>query len=99
MFVLELTYTAPIERVEAALQEHVEWLKKEFATGRFIAAGRKVPRDGGVILATGADRAAVEQLVAEDPFSVAGVCTYRITEFAATTTAPPLETYRETPPS
>ncbi len=52
-----------------------------------------------MILATGADRAAVEQLVAEDPFSVAGVCTYRITEFAATTTAPPLETYRETPPS
>ncbi|MFD7106800.1 MULTISPECIES: YciI family protein [Streptomyces] len=99
MFVLELTYTAPMERVDAALREHVEWLNEQYATGHFIAAGRKVPRDGGVILAAGMDRAAVERLVAEDPFSIADVCTYRITEFVATTTAPALEQYREQLPS
>ncbi|KIZ15164.1 YciI family protein [Streptomyces natalensis] len=99
MFVLELTYTAPMERVDAALEDHVTWLKAQYAAGHFIAAGRKVPRDGGVILATGMDRAAVERLVAEDPFSVADVCTYRITEFVATTTAPALEEYREKLPS
>ncbi|MFJ9467494.1 YciI family protein [Streptomyces caniferus] len=99
MFVLELTYTAPIERVDAVLQEHVEWLQQEYAAGHFIAAGRKVPRDGGVILAAGTDRATVERIVAEDPFSVAGVCEYRITEFVATTTAPALEQYRERLPS
>ncbi|UQA91833.1 YciI family protein [Streptomyces halobius] len=99
MFVLELTYTAPIERVDAALQEHVAWLDEQYAAERFIAAGRKVPRDGGVILAAGVDRATVEQLVAEDPFSIAGVCDYRITEFVATTTAPALEGYREQLPS
>ncbi|MFI7098878.1 YciI family protein [Streptomyces sp. NPDC050161] len=95
MFVLELTYTAPLERVEAALADHVEWLKEQYATGRFIAAGRKVPRDGGVILAVGMDRPEVERLVAEDPFSLAGVCDYRIVEFQATTTAPELERFRE----
>ncbi|MFG2141234.1 YciI family protein [Streptomyces sp. NPDC048650] len=99
MFVLELTYTAPIERVDAALQDHVAWLNEGYAAGHFVAAGRKVPRDGGVIIAAGPDRAAVERLVAEDPFSVAGVCTYRITEFVATTTAPALEEYREQLPS
>ncbi|WP_406221351.1 YciI family protein [Streptomyces decoyicus] len=99
MFVLELTYTAPLERVDAALPEHVEWLQKEYAAGHFIAAGRKVPRDGGVILAAGTDRATVERTVAEDPFSVAGVCEYRITEFVATTTAPALEQYREQLPT
>ncbi|MFG2287307.1 YciI family protein [Streptomyces sp. NPDC048595] len=99
MFVLELTYTAPLERVDAALAEHVEWLRKEYAAGHFIAAGRKVPRDGGVILAAGMDRAAVERIVAADPFTLAGVCEYRITEFVATTTAPALETYREQLPS
>lgn len=99
MFVLELTYTAPLERVDAALADHVEWLKEQYAAGRFIAAGRKVPRDGGVIIATGMDRAAAEQLVAEDPFTIAGVCEYRITEFVATTTAPELEPYREQLPS
>ncbi|MCB5906014.1 YciI family protein [Streptomyces pinistramenti] len=95
MFVLELTYTAPIERVEAALADHVEWLQEQYDAGHFIAAGRKVPRDGGVILAAGMDRPAVERLVAEDPFTLAGVCDYRIVEFVATTTAPELERLRE----
>ncbi|OKI00688.1 hypothetical protein A6A06_17205 [Streptomyces sp. CB02923] len=100
MFVLELTYTAPMERVDAALADHVDWLKKHYAAGHFLAAGRKVPRDGGVILASVTDRATAERIIAEDPFTVAGVCDYRITEFVATTTAPGLEPYKEQlPPS
>ncbi|GAO12235.1 YciI family protein [Streptomyces lydicamycinicus] len=99
MFVLELTYTAPLERVDAVLDQHVEWLRKEYAAGHFLAAGRKVPRDGGVILAAGMDRATVERIVSEDPFTLAEVCEYRITEFVATTTAPALEQYREQLPS
>jgi uncharacterized protein YciI len=54
-----------------------------------------VPRDGGIILAAGDDRAAIESLVRGDPFCVAGVCAYRITEFLATRTAPALEPYRQ----
>ncbi|MGY5125552.1 YciI family protein [Streptomyces nigrescens] len=99
MFVLELTYTAPLERVDAVLEQHVEWLQKEYAAGHFLAAGRKVPRNGGVILASGMDRATVERIVSEDPFTLAGVCAYRITEFMATTTAPALAQYREQLPS
>ncbi|MFH9419602.1 YciI family protein [Streptomyces sp. NPDC017529] len=99
MFVLELTYTAPLERVDAALPDHVEWLKRNYAAGHFLAAGRKVPRDGGLIIASVADRATVEAIVAEDPFTLAGVCDYRITEFVATTTAPALEAYKEQLPS
>ncbi|WP_043267832.1 YciI family protein [Streptomyces sp. CT34] len=99
MFVLELTYTAPLERIDAALQDHVEWLDKEYAAGHFVASGRKNPRNGGVILAAGIDRAAVEEIIAEDPFVLAGVCEYRITEFVATKTAPALEGYREQLPS
>ncbi len=99
MFILELTYTAPLERVDAALPDHVEWLKRHYAAGHFLAAGRKVPRDGGVILASVPDRATAERIVAEDPFTAAGVCDYRITEFVATTTAPELERFKEQLPS
>ncbi|MDT0545127.1 MULTISPECIES: YciI family protein [Streptomyces] len=99
MFVLELTYTAPIERIEAALPDHVTWLEGLYASGDIIASGRKVPRDGGIILAVGDDRARVERLVATDPFSVAGLCEYRITEFLATKTAPELAAHRRQPPS
>ncbi|MFM9371277.1 YciI family protein [Streptomyces sp. Da 82-17] len=95
MFVLELTYTAPIEAVEEHLEAHVEWLDRHFADGTFLASGRKNPRDGGVIIAVGDDRAAVEKVAAADPFSTAGVCSYRVTEFIATKTVPELAAFRQ----
>ncbi|GAA1591319.1 YciI family protein [Kribbella sancticallisti] len=95
MFVLELTYTVPLERVQPLLEEHMGWVKTQYEAGVFVASGRKEPRDGGVILALGQDREAIEKLVAEDPFSVAGVCEYRVTQFLATSVAPVLEGLRE----
>ena len=96
MFVLELSYTAPIEDVDAVLEAHVAWLDELYEKGVFLASGRKNPRDGGVILAVAEDRARIEEIAATDPFVGAGVCAYRITEFVATKTAPALERYRET---
>ncbi|MFB8384003.1 YciI family protein [Streptomyces rubiginosohelvolus] len=95
MFVLELTYTAPVERVDALMAEHITWLDEQYAAGVFIASGRKDPRDGGVILAVGEDRAAIERIAAADPFAAHDVCAYRITEFVATKTAPALAPYRQ----
>ncbi|MFJ2076381.1 YciI family protein [Streptomyces anulatus] len=95
MFVLELTYTAPVERVDALMREHLAWLDEQYAAGVFIASGRKNPRDGGVILAVGEDRAAIERTAAADPFTEHGVCAYRITEFIATRTAPALAPYQQ----
>ncbi|MDF3288890.1 MULTISPECIES: YciI family protein [Streptomyces] len=99
MFVVELTYTAPLERIDAALADHVAWLDKQYADGTVIASGRKEPRDGGVLIMVAPDRATVEALVATDPFAVAGVAEYRVIEFVATKTAPALERYRQQLPS
>ncbi|AVH60970.1 MULTISPECIES: YciI family protein [Streptomyces] len=96
MFVLELSFTAPIEAVDAAHAAHVAWLDEHYAAGLFLASGRKNPRDGGVILAVAEDRAHIEKIVSGDPFVTADVCAYRVTEFVATKTAPALEGYRET---
>ncbi|MFD7921169.1 YciI family protein [Streptomyces sp. NPDC059740] len=96
MFVLELTYTAPLDKVDALLPDHVEWLDRHYAAGHFLASGRKDPRDGGVILAGFPDLATAESAVAEDPFVTGGVCEYRITRFIATKTVPALQDYRET---
>ncbi|MFJ3086117.1 YciI family protein [Streptomyces sp. NPDC086838] len=95
MFVLELSYTAPLDRVDAVMKEHVAWLDEQYAAGVFIASGRKNPRDGGVILAVENERAAIERLAATDPFVVEGVCAYRITEFIATKTSDALAPYRQ----
>ncbi|MER8043514.1 YciI family protein [Streptomyces sp. NPDC094032] len=99
MFVLELSYTAPVERVDALLDAHIEWLDAQYAAGVFLASGRKNPRDGGVILAAGVGRAEIEEIAAADPFSVGGVCAYRITEFYATKTVEGLAPFREELPS
>ncbi|MEV4560651.1 YciI family protein [Kitasatospora sp. NPDC049285] len=99
MFILELTYTAPLERIDALLPAHVEWLERHYADGVFLASGRKVPRDGGVILAAAGDRAAIEAVAATDPFAREGAAAYRITEFVATTTGPELAAHRRTLPA
>lgn len=99
MFVLDITYTAPLEQVDAVLADHVGWLDRQYAAGVFLASGRKEPREGGVILAVAPDRAAMEEIVAGDPFAVAGVCAYRITEFLATKTVPAMAEYRQELPA
>ncbi|KNE79317.1 MULTISPECIES: YciI family protein [Streptomyces] len=95
MFVLELTYCAPADRIEALREAHMAWVDEQFEAGEFIASGPKKPRDGGVILAVGADRDRVEAIAASDPFAQEEVCEYRITEFTASRTAPPLREYRQ----
>ncbi|MFD9976779.1 YciI family protein [Streptomyces sp. NPDC059017] len=97
MFALELTYTAPLERVEEHQDAHVAWLDGLYEEGVLIASGRKNPRDGGVLIAVGVDRERAERIAESDPYTTAGVCEYRITEFIATKTAPALEPYRERP--
>ncbi|TKI06347.1 YciI family protein [Martelella alba] len=88
MFIVELTYEEPIEKVEALLEGHIAWLKAHYATGDFIASGRKVPRNGGVILAKSMARPALDAILTEDPFTA--VANYKVTEFAPTMTSPAL---------
>ena len=83
MFVIELTYKVPLAEIDAAMKPHVAWLQRHYASGTFLASGRKVPRDGGVILATSSDRAALEAIVREDPFVSRGLADARVIEFRA----------------
>jgi len=83
MFLLELTYTADLSKIDGAMKAHMRWLNAQYAAGHFLVSGRKIPRDGGIILATGTDRAAVEAIAAQDPFVVQGFATVRVVEFRA----------------
>lgn len=83
MFVIELTYKADLAQIDAAMKLHVAWLKRHYASGIFMASGRKIPRDGGIILATAPDRAALEAIVREDPFVARGLADARVIEFRA----------------
>lgn len=67
MYVVYLTYFRPVDEVEALLEPHIQWLDRYFDTGVFIAAGRKDPRTGGMVLVKDIDRARLDTILAEDP--------------------------------
>ena len=90
MFVLTVTYTAPMDAVEPHVAPHMDWVAEGYERGWFLASGRKNPRTGGVIFAKGT-REELEAFVAEDPFVTGGVAGYEIIEVLVTKTAPGLE--------
>jgi uncharacterized protein YciI len=83
MFVIELIYKAELAEIDAHMSAHVAFLKKYYSAGNFLVSGRKIPRDGGIILAVGKSRAQIEGIVQEDPFHKHGLADFRIIEFRA----------------
>lgn len=83
MFVIELSYKVPLPQIDAMMRAHVAFLDRQYAAGRFLISGRKIPRDGGIIIAVGGTRAELEAIMAEDPFVASGGADVRIVEFRA----------------
>jgi uncharacterized protein YciI len=83
MFVIELVYKVDLKQIDAHMTAHVKFLKKYYADGTFLASGRKIPRDGGIILAAGKSRQEIETLIKEDPFHQHGLADFRVIEFRA----------------
>lgn len=83
MFVIELAYKADLAEIDAYMTAHVKFLKKYYAAGNFLVSGRKIPRDGGIILAVGKSRRQIEAIVEEDPFYEHDLADFRIIEFRA----------------
>ncbi|MGH3867668.1 MAG: YciI family protein [Pseudonocardiaceae bacterium] len=95
MFIISLTYVAPLERLDELMPEHVAFLDRYYAEGTFLVSGRKVPRTGGVILARGGSREEIVKIIENDPFRREGVAEYDVIEFIATRTSGALVDYRE----
>jgi uncharacterized protein YciI len=83
MFVIELTYKAALPEIDRHMKAHVAFLNQQYAAGRFVVSGRKIPREGGIIVATGGTREEIEALMREDPFVVHGLAEVRVVEFRA----------------
>src|SRR5918998_6974336 len=88
MFVIELTYKVPLADIDAHMAAHMAFLRKYYAAGNFLVSGRKIPRDGGIIIAVGKSRAQIEAIIQEDPFCTHGLAEFRIIEFRASQRAP-----------
>jgi len=81
LFVIDITYITALEMVDQLVASHMAFIDRCYASGLFLASGAKVPRTGGVIIARGRTVADIEALITGDPFHMARVAKYRITEF------------------
>jgi uncharacterized protein YciI len=85
IYLVDIEYIAETDAVMAQLDAHMEFVGAGFGRGDFLVAGRKMPRTGGIFLARGPSKTAVEELMATDPFATSGVAQITVTEFWAGT--------------
>jgi uncharacterized protein YciI len=91
VFIVERIYKADLAKIDGAMRTHMAYLKKHYAAGTFVVSGRKIPRDGGIILAVGKSREEIEAIAKEDPFCKLGLAEFRVTEFRVNQRAEDLE--------
>ncbi|MDP3669164.1 MAG: YciI family protein [Telluria sp.] len=95
MFVISVTYLTSLDQLEPHVLAHRAFLREQYGRGVLLMSGRKVPPEGGIIIANAETRAEVEEIVRQDPFHIAGVARYEITEFVPSMTADALAAFRE----
>ena len=83
MFIIELSYKVPLEEIDANMKAHIQFLDKYYQSKNFIVSGRKIPRDGGIIIATASNKKEVESIIKQDPFYKYKLADFRIIEFNA----------------
>ncbi|WP_444944454.1 YciI family protein [Microbulbifer sp. ZKSA006] len=91
MYIVSLTYTAHLDKIEKHLNEHILYLDNQYKLGNFIISGRKVPRTGGVIIATVTSRSELDKILSLDPFYRENLAEYDITQIVPTKTSAELE--------
>jgi uncharacterized protein YciI len=70
--------------INQARNGHLEFLEKYYEKGIFIFSGPKIPREGGIILASNISKQELETIIKEDPFYQKELANYRIIEFNPT---------------
>jgi len=98
MFIIELTYKVDVAEIDRHMAAHMAFVRKYYKSGHFVASGRKIPRDGGIILSRGDSREQVEAIAAEDPFCLRGLADARIIEFRVSQQADDLQSRFTTAP-
>ena len=93
MFIINLHYIAPLEKIDAHMTEHVQFLNKYYKQNVFVASGRKVPRTGGIILALADSTEEIEAIFKEDPFYTHHLAEFTVTEFLTSQMHPDLKKF------
>jgi uncharacterized protein YciI len=91
MYIIDLNYIVPLDKLDAHMTEHVKYLRKYYQQNVFVASGRKVPRTGGIILALAKSKEEVQAIIEEDPFYILKLAEFSVTEFLTSQSHPDLK--------
>lgn len=91
MFIINLTYKVGLKEVDEYLDMHIDFLKKQYVEGNFIASGRKEPRTGGIIFSSLKSKEKLQAIIEDDPFKLNDLAVYDIIEFIPNMTSLELE--------
>jgi uncharacterized protein len=88
--VLTLTYLKPLDVVDQTRPAHLDWLNGEVERGRLVLTGRLEDQTGGVLITGDISTEEAEELMAVDPYALAGLVRYVRTGFNGGVRAPGL---------
>jgi uncharacterized protein YciI len=88
--VLTSTYLQPPDIIDRTRPAHLEFLEAETAAGRLILAGRQESQAGGVLITADISAEDADDLIARDPYELAGVASYTRLSFNGAFRAPGL---------
>lgn len=74
-------YTKSLEEVDLHRNAHIDYINHLISTHKLLAAGRQTPPTGAVVIANHISREEFKTILAEDPYTHAGVAEYQIIEF------------------
>lgn len=81
MFLVDMIFT-DMNKITANLtSKHKHYLEQEYQSNKLMFGGRKVPRNGGILISQHESRELLESILKSDPFIINGAATYTITEF------------------
>lgn len=80
-FVIEIEYTAAMERIEQVVPAHRAYYKAGYETGLLLCSGPQNPRVGGIAIARAETRENLDIFLKNDPYLLENVAIHRVKEF------------------
>ena len=94
-FVVEVTYTAPIEIIDVNLQYHRDFLQTGYDKRLLLMSGPQNPRTGGILIARSNSLADLKAFFSNDPYQKLALAEYRFIEFSPVKHAKLVESWIE----
>lgn len=80
-FLVDIQYTAPIEKIDEILPKHRAFLQIGYDQGYLLCSGPKNPRVGGVIIARAESEEELRKFFLLDPYQQQNAAQYIFIEF------------------